>query len=552
MFDTLRQAERIREIVSVLVKNGFYDFIGETEIEKYIKISFFSPPSSSKKLSRSERIRKTIEELGPTFIKMAQILSTRPDLIPLELVNEFSKLQDQVSPVPFDEIKSVFTEEFGKEADEIFQGELVLIASASLGQVYKGVLKSGDKVAVKVLKPGVKEIIKSDIAIMYKIASLLEGKLDSYGISSPVRIVREFEKSIKKETDYTIEALNLKRFANNFEGDYRIKVPKLYEEFSSPSVLMTEYIEGVKITDKENLLKAGIDPKRVAKVGFDLVCKQIFVDRFFHADPHPGNIFALSDDRIAFVDFGMMGSISREDRKYFLDMIYYIVKQDEEKAALYILKLAKVENENLDINAFAKDMGDIIRTYFYGSLKDINIKTLLNDILSLMSRYKIYFKENNYLLVKAIITIEGVGKELDPDFNATEEIKPFILNFYRENLSLKAFFSNLSQMPKEIGDFLTSFPHDMKAIVDKMKNGTLKMEFEHVGLERLEESMEKSANRLAISIIVASILIGSSLLLLAKTPPLFYGIPVLGLIGFITAVVMGIVLISSIYRKGRL
>ena len=552
MFDTLRQAERIREIVSVLVKNGFYDFIGETEIEKYIKISFFSPPPSSKKLSRSERIRKTIEELGPTFIKMAQILSTRPDLIPLELVNEFSKLQDQVSPVPFDEIKSVFTEEFGKEADEIFQGELVLIASASLGQVYKGVLKSGDKVAVKVLKPGVKEIIKSDIAIMYKIASLLEGKLDSYGISSPVRIVREFEKSIKKETDYTIEALNLKRFANNFEGDYRIKVPKLYEEFSSPSVLMTEYIEGVKITDKENLLKAGIDPKRVAKVGFDLVCKQIFVDRFFHADPHPGNIFALSDDRIAFVDFGMMGSISREDRKYFLDMIYYIVKQDEEKAALYILKLAKVENENLDINAFAKDMGDIIRTYFYGSLKDINIKTLLNDILSLMSRYKIYFKENNYLLVKAIITIEGVGKELDPDFNATEEIKPFILNFYRENLSLKAFFSNLSQMPKEIGDFLTSFPHDMKAIVDKMKNGTLKMEFEHVGLERLEESMEKSANRLAISIIVASILIGSSLLLLAKTPPLFYGIPVLGLIGFITAVVMGIVLISSIYRKGRL
>jgi len=552
MFDTLRQMDRIKTIVTVLVRNGFEDFVSELGAEKYIKTPFSLDNSNKLKLSRSERIRKTVEELGPTFIKMAQILSTRPDLIPLELVREFSKLQDQVEPLPFEKIKPVFIEEFGKDVEDIFKGELILVASASLGQVYKGVLKSGDKVAVKVLKPGVKETIKSDIAIMYKIASLLEGKLNSYGIDSPIKIVQEFEKSIKREINYTIEALNLKRFAKNFEGDYRIKVPKLYEEFSSASVLMMEYIEGVKITDKEKLLEAGIDPKRVAKVGFDLVCKQIFVDRFFHADPHPGNIFALSDDRIAFVDFGMMGSISQQDRKYFVDMIYYIVKQDEEKAALYILKLAKTENESIDINAFAKDMGDVIRTYFYGSLKEIDIKGLLNDIVSLMSQYRIYFRENNYLLIKAIVTIEGVGKELDPDFNATEEIKPFILEFYRENLSLKAFLSGLSEMPKEIGDFLTSFPQDMKAITEKMKSGNLKIEFEHIGLEKVEESMEKSANRLAISIIIASILVGSALLLLAKTPPLFYDIPVLGLAGFVTAVVMGIILINSIYKKGRL
>ncbi len=551
MFDTLRQAERIKTIVSILVRNGFNDFVSEIGIDRYLKTSFLSLSSASK-LSRSERIRKTIEELGPTFIKMAQILSTRPDLIPLELVKEFSKLQDQVNPVPFEDIKPIFIEEFGKDVDEIFEGELILIASASLGQVYKGVLKNGDKVAIKILKPGVKETIKSDIAIMYKIASLLEGKLHSYGIDSPTKVVKEFEKSIKREINYTIEALNLKRFAKNFEGDVRIKVPKLYEEYSTPSILMMEYIEGIKVTDKKKLYEAGIDPKNIAKIGFDLVCKQIFVDRFFHADPHPGNIFAIDNNKIAFVDFGMMGSISQKDRKHFVDMIYYIIKQDEEKAALYILKLAKVENENLDINAFAKDMGDIIRTYFYGSLKEIDIKSLLDDIVSLMSQYRIYFKENNYLLVKAIVTIEGVGKELDPDFNATMEIKPFILQFYRENLSLKAFFSNISEMPKEFGDFLVAFPQDMKAIVDKMKSGNLKIEFEHIGLEKMEESMEKSANRLAVSIIVASILIGSALLLLAKTPPLFYGIPVLGLIGFLTAVVMGIILISSIYKKGRL
>jgi len=387
---------------------------------------------------------------------------------------------------------------------------------------------------------------------MYHITSLLEDKLHGYGIDSPTKIVQEFEKTIKKELDYNTEALNLKRFAKNFEGNERILVPKLYEEFSCSTIMTMELVEGIKVTDTDSLKEIGIDPKWVAKSGFDLLCEQIFKYRFFHADPHPGNIFALPDGHISFVDFGMMGSIAERDRKNFVDMIYYIVKEEEEKAALCILKLAKVENDNLDTDAFAKDMGDVIRTYFYGSLKDIKIKNLLNDIIALMSRYKVYFRENNYLLTKALITIEGVGKILDPDFNAAEAIKPFIMHFYKENFSMSAFLSSVSELPKEVGDFLMQFPQDMKTIVEKMKSGKFKMEFRHMGLEEMEESIEKSANRLSISIIIASILIGSALLLLAKTPPMFFGIPVLGLAGFVTAVGMGIVLIRSIYKKGRL
>jgi len=387
---------------------------------------------------------------------------------------------------------------------------------------------------------------------MYHIASLLEEKLHGYGIDSPTEIVQEFEKTIKKELDYNTEALSLKRFAKNFEGNEHILVPKLYEEFSCSTVLTMELVEGIKVTDTDSLEGIGIDPKWVAKSGFDLLCEQIFEHRFFHADPHPGNIFALPDGRISFVDLGMMGSIAERDRKDFVDMIYYIVKEEEEKAALCILKLAKVENDNLDTDAFAKDMGDVIRTYFYGSLKDIKIKNLLNDIVALMSRHKVYFRENNYLLTKALITIEGVGKILDPDFNVAEEIKPFIMRFYKENFSLSAFLSSASELPKEVGDFLMQFPQDMKTIVEKMKSGKFKIEFRHMGLEEMEESIEKSANRLSISIIIASILIGSALLLLAKTPPMFFGIPILGLAGFVTAVGMGIVLIRSIYKKGRL
>jgi len=552
MFDTLRQAERTKDIVAVLLRNGFHDVVSAMGVEKYIKFTIPQSSQEELKLSRSERIRKTVEELGPTFVKMAQILSTRPDLVPLELADEFSKLQDNVEALPFEQMQSRFVEEFGKDADEIFDGKLALIASASLGQVYKGRLKSGEAVAVKVLRPGTKEMIKSDIQIMYHIASLLENKLYSYGVDSPARIVEEFEKTISKELDYNTEALNLKRFARNFEGNTRIFVPKLYEAFSASTVLTMEFVDGIKVTDTQKLEEAGIDPKEVAKGGFDLLCEQIFTYRFFHADPHPGNIFALPDGRISFVDFGMMGSIAERDRKDFVDMIYYIVKEEEEKAALCILKLAKVENDNLDTDAFAKDMGDVIRTYFYGSLKDINIKNLINDIVGLMSRHKVYFKENNYLLTKSLITIEGVGKALDPDFNASEAIKPFVLRFYKENFSFGAFLSKAGEMPKEFGDFLVQFPQDIKSIIEKMKSGKLKIEFQHMGLEKMEESIEKSANRLSVSIIIAAILIGSALLLLAKTPPMLFGIPVLGLAGFVTAVVMGIVLIRSIYKKGRL
>lgn len=551
MFDTLGQIERTKDIVTVLLKNGFDDIVSAMGVEKYLKFSIPKSVQSTLQLSRSVRIRKTIEELGPTFIKMAQILSTRPDLIPLELADEFSKLQDNVEVVSFDVMKIRFIEEFGKSVDEIFETEPVLIASASLGQVYKARLKGGEEVAVKILRPGTKKMIYSDIKIMYHLTSLLANKLDGYGIHSPIRIVQEFEKSIKKELDYNTEALNLKLFARNFASNNNIFVPKLYEDFSCTTILTMQYVEGIKVTDTLKLQAIGTDPKEIAKKGFDLLCEQIFEYRFFHADPHPGNIFVLKDGRISFVDFGMMGSIAERDRKYFVDMIYYITKKEEEKAARCILDLAKVENDNLDEDTFAKDMGDVIRTYFYGSLKDIKIKNLFNDIVTLMSRYKVYFRENNYLLVKALMTIEGVGKALDPNFNASVAIKPFVVKFYKENFSLIAFLSKVGEIPKDLSDFLLQFPHDIKDITQKMKSGKLKIEFQHMGLENMQDSIEKSLNRLALAVVIAAILIGSSLLLLAKTPPLLFDIPILGLAGFITAVFMGVVLIYLIFRKGK-
>jgi ubiquinone biosynthesis protein len=552
VWQTFRQIERYQQIVSILLRNGFDNLVVALEVEKHIHIPFTKPKSEIVGLSRSERIKKTIEELGPTFIKFAQILSTRPDLIPLELANAFSKLQDEVSPIPFSQIEQVFLEEFGKPVETLFEGELKLVASASLGQVYRARLKSGDVVAVKVQKPDIGRTIASDIAIMRQIASFLEDRLRDYGIDDANMIIDEFEKTIKKELDFNIEALNLKRFAKNFENRETIKVPQLYEDLTTTRILTMEYIEGVKVSDLDALEASGIDAHRVAKNGFDLLCEQIFVHRFFHADPHPGNIFALEDGRIAFIDFGMMGRIGEKDQRYFVDMIYYIVKNEEEKAAYNLLKLAKVKDDNINIDAFCKDMGDIISTYFYGSLKDISIQNMLNDMIALMNRYRVYFREDNYLLTKALITIEGVGKQLDPAFNAAEEIKPFVLSFYKESRSLGAFMGRVGELPKEFSDFMTDFPDDMRELVEKLKNGRFKMEFEHVGLEALEHSIEKSFNRLSIAIIIAAILIGSSLLSFAKIPPIIFGLPLFGLVGFFIALLMGVVLIYSIWRRGKL
>ncbi len=549
---TFRQIERYQQIVSILLKNGFEDLVTALGIERYIRVPLVASHPGIEKLPRSQRIRRTVEALGPTFIKFAQILSTRPDLIPLELAEEFSRLQDEVAPEPFEKMCEVFVSELGIAPETLFEGEVTLLASASLGQVYRGRLKSGEEVALKIQKPNITRTIYADIAIMRQIASLLREKLQEYGIDDGKLIVEEFEKTIKKELDFTIEALNLKRFAKNFADNPAIKVPRLFERYSTKRILMMEYVEGVKVSQTEALVEAGIDPHVVARRGFDLICEQIFVHRYFHADPHPGNIFALRDGRIAFIDFGMMGRIGEKDRRAFVDMIYYIVKNEEERAAYSLLKLAKIKDEQLNTDAFCKDMGDIISTYFYGSLKEISIQHLLSDIIVLMNRYKVYFREDNYLLTKALITIEGVGKRLDPDFNAAEEIRPFVLDFYRSQRSLFALLGKASELPKELSDFAMQFPDDLKFLVEKMKQGTFKIEFEHVGLEPMEHTIETSFNRLSIAIIIAATLIGSSLLIFTRTPPMLFGIPLFGLGGFLLSLVMGVWLILSIYRRGKL
>lgn len=547
---TIANTKRVSQIVAVLSKNGFDDIIKKINFEGSFRLPI-SKNTNSDNLSKSQRIKKTVEELGPSFIKLAQMLSTRPDLISLELVHEFEKLQDSVSPVNIDEITPIFKEEFGKEQNEIFAKPLELLATASIGQVYRGKLLNGEEVVVKVLKPKIDEVIKNDLDILKKIASMFDNAFVDYGVNSILDIVKEFERTIKDELNFKLEAMNLTRFEALFKDDSRIKVPKLYKDYSTSKIITMEFINGIKVSDVKQLNQNNIDTKEIAKKGFELLCEQIFKHRFFHADPHPGNIFITLDSKVSFIDFGMMGSISKKEQKILLELIYHISQRDEEKASLDILNMTNYP-DNIDTNSFIKDMSRIVSTYMYANLQDINIKELFNDMTSLISKYNISFKNDYYLFFKAITTIEGVGRNLDSDFNAVEQIKPIIMDFYREQFSLKNIFKKVKEVPKEIIDFLNYTPSDLKELFKQMKSGKFKVELEHIGLQKMEESIEKSFNRLTVSIIIASTLIGSSLLLHAKTPPLIYGVPLFGIAGFSVAFVMGLVLAYSIYKGGKL
>jgi len=547
---TISNTKRLTQIITILSRNGFENIVKKINFEARFHVPIFSKIQHTR-INQSQRIKKTVEELGPSFIKLAQMLSTRPDLISLELIQEFEKLQDNVFPIDIAEILPIIQEELGKEIDELFAQPLTLLATASIGQVYRTTLKDGNEVVIKILKPHIQTIIYSDLEILKQIASLFDNSFQEYGIYSLLEIVKEFEKSIKNELNFKLEAMNLNRFEMIFKEDKRIKVPKLYKKYTTSKIITMEYIDGIKISNTQKLIEYNINSNKLVELGFELLCEQIFKYRFFHADPHPGNIFVTYDGKISFIDFGIMGSLSQEEHKKMMDLVYHLAKKEAEKASLDILNMTNFPLD-IDKDSFVKEMSNIINVYLYQNLKDIKIKELFNDIISIVSKHNIAFRSSYYLLFKSIVTIEGVGTNLNPNFNAMRQITPIISKLYAQQLSFKNILKKMNDFPMVIRDFFDYTPSALKELLEQMKRGHFRVEFEHMGLESMEETIEKSFNRLTVSIIIASTLIGSSLVLLAKTPPLIYKIPLLGIIGFGVASAMGLVLAYSIYKRGRL
>ncbi len=553
---TYRHIQRYRQILVILFKYGFGNVVDSLKIEQYLEIGLQMISKKRREkietLTRAERVRMAVEELGPSFVKMGQILSTRPDLLPVEFIRELEKLQDHVPPFSNTEAEEIIEKELGATVKQLFKSfEEDPLASASLGQVHRAQLGNGEEVVVKIQRPGIQKGIEVDLEIILHLATLMERHLEGWEIQRPTKIVEEFARTLENELDYGLEAAHMERFALQFTGESAIYVPKVYREATTGRVLTMEYINGVKISDIPRLKEEGLEPREIARTGFDLILKQIFVHGFFHADPHPGNVFILPGNVICYLDFGMMGRIDVETREHFADLMVSIAQRDEQKVADALIRLTIWDDEP-DYHSLERDVAEFITRHFYRPLKDLEFGKLLHQLFEMVAKYHLRIPPDLFLMIKALGTVEGSGRLLDPELDVIKQSAPFLKHIQLNRLNPQRLSRDMLSYGTELIHLLKDIPGEIRKILKQTREGKIKIEFHHRGMEPLLSTFDRVSNRLAFAIVLASLLIGSSLIVLAGIPPKWHDMPVIGLAGFVIAGVMGLSLLISILRRGSM
>lgn len=553
--ETYQDLKRYGQIATIFVRYGFGDVLDRLRVKYYLpwqRKLFKKEIKGIEHLSTAERARLVFEELGPTFIKLGQILGSRPDLISSDFIKEFSKLQDRVPPFPFEEAKTVIESQFGKPLNELFESfEEKPLAAASLAQVHHARTKAGDEVAVKVQRPKIEYTIETDIRILYDLATLAERHLPESRYYEPIRIVDEFARTIRRELDFVREGRNIDRFRKYFEGDETVYISKVYWDLTTTKVLTMEYIQGIKVSEVEKLEAAGMDRKAVAINGANLILKEIFECHFFHADPHPGNLFVIKENVIAPVDFGMIGILD-EETTYQIGIIFTAIVEKDVDSLLEVLLNTGITSEPIDRVSFRMELADFLDRYYEVPLEQLNINSIINELTDIMRHYKLRFPANLAMMARSLVISEGVGKMLYPDFNIIEHVRPYARKLMLKRLDPSRQLKEVYRLIGESALLFKKLPSDMREIISKVKKDELGIRFEHRGLERLISELDKSSNRLSFAVVIAALVIGSSIVFQTGAGPKLFGYPILGLAGFILASIFGLWLLIGILRSGRL
>jgi len=553
----IRDIRRLNQILRILTKHGFgfaiqqlhlnEHAIGRGIIKTRVLRRFTEPPES-----RAVRLRKVLEELGPTFIKLGQTLSVRPDLVPLDLCYELSKLQDRVPPFGYEDVKKQIKESFGSYPDKLFSSfDPIPIAAASLGQAHRAQLETGENVVVKVQRPDLRKMIETDIDILYTLAQLANRYMQDIKFFDPISIVDEFSRVITKEIDFTYEAHNIDKFCKNFKGSTAVHIPRVFWEYTKPKVITTEEITGIRMSDYLTQPHSDEEKKAVAANGANAILQQIFIDGFFHADPHPGNLFILPDNAAAFVDFGIVGRLDEDTRDVVVNLLIAVSTKNISGIIKALEMLGCVAEEN-SMQDFKHDISDFVERFYDIPLKQIEISTILPQAIELMTRHKLKIPPQFHVMIKALATMDGVARQLDPDFNTIAYTRPFVERLVHERHDPKRIYKDVLLYSSELLDILKIIPKDTYEIIKKIKMGTLKIEFEHQGLSKFIAEMDKSSNRISFSLVISALIIGSSLIIMANKGPIVYGFPVLGILGFVFAGLLGLALAIGVLRSGRL
>lgn len=553
----IRSLKRYRQVLGVLIKYGFGHIVEQLNIDYYIElgkriVTLGTVSRELEKLTQAARFRLVLEELGPTFIKLGQLLSTRPDIVPADVLEELEKLQDRIPPVSTEKIMAQIHRELGYPVEELFEFiDETPLATASIAQVHRGKLKTGEDIVCKVRRPGIETIIETDLDIMMGLAYLIEKHLPGGDLYDPVSLVKEFRRSVYRELDFSREGRTTDRFAANFADDETVHIPKVYWDYTGQTVITLEYVSGIKISQHEKLVAAGIDLKTIAHNGADNFLRQVFIHGLFHADPHPGNLSVLPDNVICIFDFGMVGRLDDDLKLHLTELLLCVLRRDVDRLVMQLLYSGDLHDES-NLKNLKRDLTEFIDDYYDILLQDLKVGKLLLDFIEILTEYKIKFPANLMLLSRALFVMEGLGKQLDPDFNMIEQLKPFAEQIIAERYSPTNIAKDAAKTLKAYQALGKTLPKDIKEFINRINRNKFKIDLEHRGFERLINDLDKSTNRISFSMIISALIVGSSLIMQIDKGPILFGFPILGLIGYSVAGFLGLGLAIAILRSGRM
>ncbi|MCA1925288.1 MAG: phosphotransferase [Thiobacillus sp.] len=550
----VRDLPRLHEIASVMIRYGWGDLVRILGIsgmlERAGRVLHWHSTSEIAHLEAPVRIRRALEELGPTFVKLGQLLATRVDMFPPHWIAEFEKLHSQVPAVSYDTLHADLLAALGGEPDDVFaEFDRVSLAAGSIAQVHRARLRDGTPVVVKIRRPGIEEVIRADLRILDHAARLLDSELPDLRRYDPVHIVSQFRRSLYRELDLAKEARNIEQFARHFADDPDVTIPRVIARFTTPRVNVQTEIVGVAGVSPDKLRAAGLDPRLLASRGADTVLRMVLVHGYFHADPHPGNILFLPDNRIGMIDFGMVGMLTETRRNQIVDLLHALTRKDEQGLLQVLLDWSGDTVQ--DDGRLAYDVAEMLQSYDDLRLKDVKIGSLLNDITALMRDNNLLLPADLTLLFKTLITLEGLGQQLDPEFHMIDHVTPFVERIIQHRYTPGALVARGRKSLREALEVLADLPRDLRHLMRDVRRGRVRVDLDLKRLDHFGHQLDRASNRLTMGILTASLVVGSSIIMTVQGGPQLFGLPLFGLLGFLIAFLNSLWIIFSIWRSGK-
>jgi ubiquinone biosynthesis protein len=553
----MRELPRLHEIATVFIRHGLGDFVRRIGVvgllERTGQILRSGEAAESLKLEPQQRVRMALEELGPAFVKLGQLMATRVDLFPPNWIAEFEKLQADAAPVPFDDLLPDLVRSLGRSPFEVFLDiETTACAAASIAQVHRAKLKDGTEVVLKIRRPGVRAKIDADLRLLRRVAELVDAEMPEVRRYHPVEVAAQFTRSLEREVDFATETRNIERFAKNFAGDPHIVIPKVYPEYTSDTLLVQEHAEGIAATNPAAVDAAGLDRRTLAVRGTQAFLKQILVHGFFHADPHPGNVIFLPDHRLVIIDFGMVGRLSAHRRRQVTDLLAGLARMEEEPMIEVLLDWAG--DAYVDEAKLRADVDELVFDYEDVPLKGIRIGHVVRQFSAIIREHSIVLPSDLSMMFKALITLEGLGRQYDPDVHIIDFLPPLLRSALDERYQPQELVRRGRGALTSFFNVVSSVPRDFARLLREARRGKTRIELDLKRLDQFGGRMERTLDRGTMGIMTASLVIGSAIVMNIPDGPTVFGMSIftlVGLIGYVVAFFNSLWILYGIWRAGR-